>query len=151
MGEKNQEPESEMNIPDHISKNLETIFWVKNTLNLLWRSGSGTKTSRIRSSRIRATLHESYCHFRYATVWVWIKSSLVVRASDCQCRSRNSPGFDPSFLRHSGIWGAADEAVLNTVQRKKNPQKILLLTAEARERSGIPDPQHSMNLPVIFR
>jgi hypothetical protein len=23
------------------------------------------------------------------------RSSLVVRASDCQCRSRNSPGFDP--------------------------------------------------------
>ncbi len=30
-------------------------------------------------------------------------SSLVVRASDCQCRSRNSQGFDPSILRHSGI------------------------------------------------
>ncbi len=27
----------------------------------------------------------------------------------CQCQSRNSPGFDPSILRHSGIWGAADE------------------------------------------
>jgi len=23
-----------------------------------------------------------------------MRSSLVVRASDCQCRSRNSPGFD---------------------------------------------------------
>ncbi len=33
----------------------------------------------------------------------------------------NSPGFDPSILRHSGIWGAADEAVLNTVY-KKNPK-----------------------------
>jgi hypothetical protein len=31
----------------------------------------------------------------------------VVRASGCQCRSRNSPGF-----------GAADEAVLNTVHKK---------------------------------
>jgi hypothetical protein len=30
-------------------------------------------------------------------------SSLLVRASDCQYRSRNSPGFDPSILRHSGI------------------------------------------------
>jgi hypothetical protein len=29
-------------------------------------------------------------------------------------QSRNSPGFDPNILRHSGIWGAADEAVLNT-------------------------------------
>ncbi len=52
-----------------------------------------------------------------------MRSSLVVRASDCQCTSCNGPGFDPSIRRHSGIWGAADEAVLNTV-RKKIPQKI---------------------------
>jgi hypothetical protein len=45
----------------------------------------------------------------------WMRSSLVVRASDCQFRSRNSPGFDSSIFRHSGICGAADEAVLNTV------------------------------------
>ncbi len=43
---------------------------------------------------------------------------LMVRASDCQCRNRNSPTFDPSILRHSGIWGAADEAVLDTVHKK---------------------------------
>ncbi len=30
--------------------------------------------------------------------------------------------FDPSILRHSGIWGAADEAVLNIVQKIKNPK-----------------------------
>jgi len=36
---------------------------------------------------------------------MWIRFSWVVRASDCQCRSRNSPGLDPSILRHSGIWG----------------------------------------------
>ncbi len=53
-----------------------------------------------------------------------MRSSLVVRASDCQCTSCNSPGFDPSIRWHSGIWGAADEAVLNIVWRKKNPQKI---------------------------
>ncbi len=45
-----------------------------------------------------------------------MRSSLVVRASDCQCTSCNCPGFDPSIRRHSGIWEAADEAVLNTVQ-----------------------------------
>ncbi len=52
-----------------------------------------------------------------------MRSSLVVRASDCQCTSCNGPGFDPSIRRHSGIWGAADETVLNIV-RKKNPPKI---------------------------
>jgi hypothetical protein len=45
-----------------------------------------------------------------------MRSSGVVRASDCQYRSRNGPEFDPIILRHSGIQRAADEAVLNTVQ-----------------------------------
>ncbi len=50
---------------------------------------------------------------------IWLmKSSRVITASDCQCQSRNSPGFDPSILRHSGVRGAADEAVLNKVHRK---------------------------------
>ncbi len=48
-----------------------------------------------------------------------MRSSQTVRASDCQCQSRNSPGFDPSILRHSEIWGAADEEVLNKVHTKK--------------------------------
>ncbi len=56
-----------------------------------------------------------------------MRSSLVVRASDCQCTSCNGPGFDLSIRRHSGIWGAADEAVLNIVRtkRKKSPKKYL--------------------------
>jgi hypothetical protein len=47
-----------------------------------------------------------------------MRSSRVVRAYDCQCQSRNSPGFDPSILRHNGIWGAADEAMLNKAHAK---------------------------------
>ncbi len=38
-------------------------------------------------------------------------SSRVVKASDCYCQSRNSLGFDPSILGHTGVWGAADETV----------------------------------------
>ncbi len=49
---------------------------------------------------------------------IQMRSSLVVRASDCQCTSCIGPGFDPSIRRHSGIWGAADEAVLNIVRKK---------------------------------
>ncbi len=64
---------------------------------------------------------------------VWMRSSPVVRASDCQCRSRNSTGFDPSFLRQSGIWGAADGAVLNTVHRKNKSKKIPLLTDKVED------------------
>ncbi len=56
--------------------------------------------------------------------WIPMRSSLVYRASGCQCTSCIGPGFDPSIRRHSGIWGAADEAVLNLV-RKKIPQKGL--------------------------
>jgi hypothetical protein len=57
---------------------------------------------------------------RCSQVWircsrVWMRCTRVARASDSQCRSRNGPGFDPSILRHSGISGAADEAVLNKV------------------------------------
>ncbi len=46
-----------------------------------------------------------------------MRSSLVVRASDCQGTSCNGPRFDPSIRRHSGIFGAADEAALNTVRK----------------------------------
>ncbi len=50
---------------------------------------------------------------------VGMRCSLAARASDSQCRSRSCPGFDPSILRHSVIWGAADEAVLNKVLWKE--------------------------------
>ncbi len=60
---------------------------------------------------------------------IMMRSSLLVRASDCQCTSCNGPGFDPSIRRHSGIWGAADEAVLNIVRKKieiMKPQKLAI-------------------------
>ncbi len=51
---------------------------------------------------------------------VWMSSRRAVRASGYQCQSHhNRPGFDPSVLRHNGIWGAPDEAVLNKVHEKK--------------------------------
>ncbi len=69
---------------------------------------------------------------RFNQMWirssqVWMRSSQVFRESGCQCPSRNSPGFDPSILRHSGILGASDEAVLNNVHKKRKKKKILLL------------------------
>jgi hypothetical protein len=48
---------------------------------------------------------------------MWIRSIRVVRTSDWKCYSRKSPGLDPSILRHSGILGTADEAVLNNVHK----------------------------------
>ncbi len=60
-----------------------------------------------------------------------MRSSRMVRAPDCQCHAKycnNSPGFDPSILRHSGIRGVADEAVLNKIlyKSKKLSLKIYL-------------------------
>ncbi len=40
--------------------------------------------------------------------------------------NRNCPVFDPSILRHSGIWGVADEAVNRVL--KKFPSKYLTKT-----------------------
>ncbi len=80
----------------------------------------------MRSSRV--WMRSSRMVMRYSRVWmrssrVWMRYSRVVRASGRQCQNRNSPGFDPSILRHSGIWGAADEAVLNNVHKKKKVKK----------------------------
>jgi hypothetical protein len=64
------------------------------------------------------------CIYRAKCVYRGWDLAELVRVSDCQIRSRISPGFDPSILRHSGIWRAADEAVLNKVhlkQTKKSP------------------------------
>jgi hypothetical protein len=40
----------------------------------------------------------------------YLKASFYLSPVDelvgCQCRSRKSPGFDPSIIRHSGILGA---------------------------------------------
>ncbi len=47
-----------------------------------------------------------------------MRFSRVVRASKCQCPSRNSSEIHPSFPRHGGSWGAADEAALNNAQKK---------------------------------
>jgi hypothetical protein len=57
------------------------------------------------------------------TVELWMRNSRVVRTFGCQCQIGNSPGFNPSILRHSGIWWAADEAVLNNVPKKQKTKK----------------------------
>ncbi len=62
---------------------------------------------------------QTKCTYLDLAEWLW--------ASDCQCRSRNSPGLDPSILRHSGIWGVADEAVMKKAHKKskKSPSFFL--------------------------
>ncbi len=73
-------------------------------------------TESAKNVRTKCILRANMC----IVVRGWDLAELF-RVSDCQCRSRNSPGFDPSILRHIGIWRAADEAVLNKVHFKKSP------------------------------
>ncbi len=47
----------------------------------------------------------------------------VKNVNSINAQSQSSSGFDPNILRYSGIWGAADEAVLNNVHKRKNPKK----------------------------
>jgi hypothetical protein len=62
----------------------------------------------------------------------------VVRASDSQCATYNYLGFDPSILRHSGIWGAADEAVLQKLQKnpKLTPHPPVVTVQKIPEKAG---------------
>jgi hypothetical protein len=69
----------------------------------------------------KGTLTRSACLINFVSLFL-----CLVRASDRQCTSCNGPGFDPNIRRHSGILGAADEAVLNIVRKffLKISQKI---------------------------
>jgi hypothetical protein len=57
----------------------------------------------------------------------WMRSSRVWMSNE----------FDPSILRHSGIWGAADETVLNNVLKKKKSIKISLLKYRVQASCGV--------------
>ncbi len=54
---------------------------------------------------------------------MWIKSSRVIRASDCQCKSCNSPGFIQASPTQWNL-RAADKAVLNKVHKSKNKKSL---------------------------
>ncbi len=59
---------------------------------------------------------------------VRMRSSLVVRASDCQCTSCNGPGFDPSaqWNLRDGRWSSAEYC---TNKKKRIPQKNIFKKA----------------------
>ncbi len=54
---------------------------------------------------------------------LWRRSSQVVRASGCQCTSRNSAEFDPSILKHNGML----ESEIKKKIQKNPPFKFLKL------------------------
>ncbi len=53
----------------------------------------------------------------FAASWTGVDRN--IRSICAEQPTEEKSKFDPSILRHSGFWGAADEAVLNTVHRKK--------------------------------
>jgi len=72
---------------------------------------------------------------------VWMRSSQVVRASGCQCKSRNSLGSIPA----SSDTVESDEAVLNIVHKnKKNPPLKCVQSIESNiEKTAQNDRQHT--------
>jgi hypothetical protein len=60
--------------------------------------------------------------------------SRVVRTSNSHYCSRNCSRFDTSILRHSGILGAADEAVLK--KSKKSPFKKKFFGIESEKNTN---------------
>jgi hypothetical protein len=61
--------------------------------------------------RIRDEHPRSYFRELRNNFLMWIR--IRIRGNT----GRNSPGFNSSILRHSGIWGAADEAVAKKVYK----------------------------------
>ncbi len=64
---------------------------------------SGSVRRMFRNAR-RICLPELYKWMRFSREWmrfnrVWMRFSIVLRWSDCQCRSRNSPRLNTSILR----------------------------------------------------
>jgi hypothetical protein len=51
----------------------------------------------------------------------------VVQSADWHCNTAPRPGFSPSILRHRGIWGVADKAVLNKIRKKPLSPKLVIL------------------------
>ncbi len=87
----------------------------------------------MRSSRAWMRSSKS-CGWDLAELWIsssreWMRSSRVCGRDLAEWLDRLTanavPGFDfdPSILRHNGIWRAADEAVLNIVHKKKKIHK----------------------------
>ncbi len=85
-------------------------YWLReNIFSCVWSISYG-------SQEPQQVIQLEIKHLKWASCRKWLRSNRVVRSSYCQCRCRSSLLFDPSILRHNGIWGAADEAVLNKVQ-----------------------------------
>ncbi len=83
-------------------RHIGLLIHVKAILWLTCVKGLSVNTLCIRSSRVSGwDLAERWMR---SSRWVGMRSSRVVRASDCHCQSRNCLGFEPSILRHSGMF-----------------------------------------------
>ncbi len=81
-------------------------------------SGQGTRTVvlQIPRVRVRPLIKISTTFFGWDLA-EWSESR------DSQCWSRNCPGFDPSILRHSEIWGGGMWSSVEWItERKKAPK-----------------------------
>jgi hypothetical protein len=94
-------------------------------------SSNRSKQVWMRSSQVWMRSSHMWRRYMYSQVWtrsspdmdeifsqVWMRSRQVIRASDCQCQSCNSPGGSTVFQRPltQRNLRAADGAVLNEVR-----------------------------------
>ncbi len=86
--------------PAHLWKYVVT--WSLNTVR--WDS-SGRRILCCAPPRRRGFLRKKCNHSIYK----------VVKSADWHCNTAPRPRFSPSILRHRGIWGVADKAVLNKI------------------------------------
>jgi hypothetical protein len=85
-----------------------SLVWMRSSLvpmrSSLARMRSSPEQMRSSLVRMRSSLGRMRSSLvRMRSSLVRMRPSLVDRASDCQCTCCNSPGFDPSIRRHSGI------------------------------------------------
>ncbi len=88
------------------------------------------------------------CH-QFLFLWMtssrerWWRNLVEWLESDCQCQNLNSPGSDPSILRHSGRWSSAEVRYIK--KAKKFPLFLSVFRIWIRIRRiriflGLPDP-----------
>ncbi len=97
--------------------NFTFITWLPGACKIKWCKSKTLPGSRQTLHSSNVSLHSS--KFDTDPVPAFYFEEWLERSDRHWCRSRNCPGFDPNILRHSVIWGAADEALLNKVQREE--------------------------------
>ncbi len=94
------------------------------SITLMVQSGAHQSCGQCQRRELRLNVWKgSRKHFQITGLNIlWLRSSLVVIERLAVKVTVASLGFGPTILWHSGIWGAANEAMLKNIHKKKNPK-----------------------------